>query len=93
MKHATDGAGRSKKKLLWRCRRGTRELELLLYRYIDEHYDSLSDSEVNLLHEFVELDHHKMNNWLLLDIKTHKNNKYKSLIQAIQYMKWKESEC
>lgn len=28
-------------KLAWRCRRGTRELDLLLQRFIDEHYQTV----------------------------------------------------
>ena len=29
-------------KLAWRCRRGTRELDLLLQRFVDKHYQTVS---------------------------------------------------
>lgn len=38
--------------LQWRCRRGTKELDVILTRFLDSSYDSLSDEE---LHEFNEL--------------------------------------
>ena len=72
-----------KNRLLWRCRRGTRELELLLYRFIDEHYDSLSQEEINLLKEFVEQDHDDLNNWLLNQKLPCDNNRYHTIIKAI----------
>jgi antitoxin CptB len=36
-----DGLG----KLRWRCRRGMKELDVLLARYIDEQFDSASSAE------------------------------------------------
>jgi len=32
-------------KLLWHCRRGIREMDILFREFIDEHYDQLSDDE------------------------------------------------
>lgn len=72
-----------KNRLLWRCRRGTRELELLLYRYINEHYDSLSQEEINLFAEFVEQGHDDLSNWLLNQELPCDNNRFTSIIKAI----------
>ena len=33
---------REKSLLLWRCRRGTREMDLLLQQFVDQRYDSLA---------------------------------------------------
>ena len=72
-----------KNRLLWRCRTGTRELELLLYRYIDEYYDSLSQEEIQLFIEFVEQDHNDLNSWLLHQEIPCDNNRFNSIINAI----------
>jgi len=32
-------------KLRWRCRRGTKELDILLEQFLDEAYDDLSEAE------------------------------------------------
>jgi antitoxin CptB len=34
-----------KSKLLWRCRRGVKELDVLFTQFVEESYDSLSDGE------------------------------------------------
>ena len=75
-----------KNRLLWRCRRGTRELELLLYRYIDEYYDSLSQEEIQLFKEFVEQDHNDLNSWLLNQDIPCDNNRFNSIIKAILHI-------
>ena len=33
---------REKSRILWRCRRGTKEMDLLLQQFVVEHYDSLA---------------------------------------------------
>jgi len=33
---------REKSRILWRCRRGTKEMDLLLQRFIADHYDALT---------------------------------------------------
>jgi antitoxin CptB len=45
--------------LLWRCRRGIREMDILLQRFIEKHYDDLSSEEkqnFELLLEQQDLD-------------------------------------
>lgn len=32
-------------KLLWHCRRGIREMDILFREFIDQHYDELSEEE------------------------------------------------
>jgi len=34
-----------KSKLYWRCRRGMKELDLVMLRYLDHHYDAAPESE------------------------------------------------
>ncbi len=84
MTNSSAGSAIQKNRLLWRCRRGTRELELLLYRYIDKRYDSLTAEEIQTLQEFVEQDHNSLNEWLLSGKEPHKNNKYSNIVKAIR---------
>lgn len=37
----------SKAKIIWQCRRGMLELDLLLNRFVSEHLDSLSAEQIN----------------------------------------------
>ena len=36
---------REKSRILWRCRRGTKEMDLLLQLFVAEHYDNLTPIE------------------------------------------------
>jgi len=42
-------------KLKWRCRRGMKELDLLLNRYLDEHYSDSSSAEQSQFQALLEL--------------------------------------
>jgi antitoxin CptB len=46
---------RLEKKLEWRCRRGMKELDLLLTRYLKERYAQASTEEQAAFVEFLEL--------------------------------------
>ena len=71
-----------KNRLLWRSRQGTRELELLLFRYIDRNYEKLSKQTRQTLHQLVEQDFDSLNQWLLGGIEPD-NRQIKKLIDAI----------
>ena len=34
-----------KSKLYWRCRRGMKELDIVMLRYLDHHYDAAPEAE------------------------------------------------
>ncbi len=36
---------RTDSNILWRCRRGIREMDLLLRQFVDHHYDTLTDEQ------------------------------------------------
>ena len=36
---------REKSRILWRCRRGTKEMDLLLQQFVAEHYDNLAPAD------------------------------------------------
>ncbi len=40
--------------LLWRCRRGIREMDILLQRFIETQYDDLSSEEQKIFEQLLE---------------------------------------
>jgi antitoxin CptB len=54
-----------KNRVLWRCRQGTRELELLLSGYVDQHYESLSRDERSEMQQLLEHNSNELSDWLL----------------------------
>ena len=42
-------------KLRWRCRRGMRELDLLLMRYLDTYYETASATEQQAFQDLLEI--------------------------------------
>ncbi|MEE8306663.1 MAG: succinate dehydrogenase assembly factor 2 [Gammaproteobacteria bacterium] len=52
-------------RLRWRCRRGMRELDELLSRFLDTHYDSLEDVEKQAFAALLELPDPELHSYLL----------------------------
>ncbi len=57
------------KQLLWRCRRGTRELDLLLGRFVENHYIDLSQDEKQAFAALLEIEDPALAQWLCLKVK------------------------
>ncbi|HAI97744.1 MAG: succinate dehydrogenase assembly factor 2 [Cycloclasticus sp.] len=45
-----------KSKLLWRCRRGVKELDVLFTRFVENHYDGLSAGEKESFDKLLEIE-------------------------------------
>jgi antitoxin CptB len=52
-------------RLRWQCRRGMRELDELLVRYLDSRYATASDDEKNAFHAVLQLPDPELNAYLL----------------------------
>ena len=52
-------------RLRWQCRRGMRELDELLLRYLDEYYPSDSETEKAAFQAVLELPDPELNGYLL----------------------------
>ena len=52
-------------KLRWRCRRGMKELDLLLLSYLERRYDTASEEERWIFSELLELPDPKLHAYLL----------------------------
>ena len=51
-------------RLRWRCRRGMRELDLLMTGWLDDHYDSASASERAAFEQLLETPDPLLLDWL-----------------------------
>mgnify|MGYP001227356509 CR=1 FL=1 len=49
----------------WCCRRGVLELDVLLERFIDEHYEQLTIEQKNIFHQFIQCEDSWLQSWLL----------------------------
>jgi antitoxin CptB len=54
-------------KLAWHCRRGMRELDVLLERYMEHHYDQLDETGQALFERLLDFRNEDLMNWLLKD--------------------------
>ena len=52
-------------RLRWQCRRGMRELDDLLLRYLERRYESADDAEKAAFREVLELADPELNGYLL----------------------------
>lgn len=52
-------------RLLWRCRRGIREMDLLLETFMHRHYPSLSEHEKKLFEDFLNESDPDLLNWIM----------------------------
>ena len=69
------------KELRWKCRKGIRELDILLEKYLNNALDKSSDVEKKLFEEIIEWDTYILLNAILG--KSQYNNKYKIIIEKL----------
>ena len=55
---------RTNKRLKWRCRRGTKELDLILSTFVDYHYHGLNETERRLFDQLLESADPQLADWL-----------------------------
>ena len=55
---------RRRAKLRWRCRRGMKELDLLLERFLAQAFDDLNDEQLDLLERLLESPDQDLLGWL-----------------------------
>lgn len=69
--------------LLWRCRRGIREMDLLLQRFVEIHFDALTAEEINTFEQLLEYPDLDIMDWIM-ERKTPPNDSIKLLVQQIR---------
>ncbi|ABI56685.1 protein of unknown function DUF339 [Alkalilimnicola ehrlichii MLHE-1] len=55
------------KRLRWRCRRGTKELDILFERFLAKGYGALTDSERVTFERLLDCEDDQLQAWLLTD--------------------------
>jgi len=50
--------------LLWRCRRGIREMDILLQQFVEKEYDALTDQQKNDLEHLLEQPDLELLEWI-----------------------------
>ena len=61
----TDAPASELGRLRWRCRRGMKELDVLLSRYLDEHYGGASPADQLAFRELLEVPDPLIHAWCL----------------------------
>ncbi len=69
-------------RLIWRCRRGIREMDILLLDYLESHYDYASVKEQNIFEELLEETDLDILSWVME--RTSPDDKYIDLITLIR---------
>lgn len=69
-------------RLVWRCRRGMREMDILLLDYLDTHYDNATVEDQNTFEDLLEENDLDILSWILG--KTSPDEKYIKLIKVIR---------
>ena len=69
--------------LRWQCRRGMLELDFVLERYLDQHYDAADDAEERLFRELLTAQDPELQVWLL-NGETHPDAEVQALVDKIR---------
>ena len=69
-------------RLIWRCRRGIREMDILLLDYLESHYDDASAEDQNIFEELLEEADLDILSWIMK--RTSPDEKYIKLITFIR---------
>ena len=56
-----------KSKLLWRCRRGVKELDVLFTRFVESTYDDLPESDQAAFNKLLEIEDPEILAYMLYD--------------------------
>lgn len=67
----------------WRCRRGTKELDVMLARFLDSQFDSLSNEDLEELKTFLEVQDTDLWCWLT-NIEKPQDSFHQKWVQRIQ---------
>ncbi len=69
-------------RLIWHCRRGIREMDILLLGYLESHYDNASAKEQNVFEKLLEETDLDILSWITQ--KTSPDEKYIDLLSFIR---------
>lgn len=70
-------------KLLWHCRRGIREMDILFREFIEQHYDNLSDDDKQSFSKLLDEADLDILNWIM-EKDTPDTDELKNIISLIR---------
>ncbi|MEX2353675.1 MAG: succinate dehydrogenase assembly factor 2 [Gammaproteobacteria bacterium] len=73
----------NRSRLLWRCRRGTKEMDFLFQTFLEQEYDSLATEQQVLFEQFLEETDPDIYSWIT-GTNSPDNHSYLPLIQRLQ---------
>jgi len=76
-------SGSGKAPLRWQCRRGMLELDYVLERYLDDHFEQVSAEEQSLFQTLLTAQDPELQRWLLSGV-PHPDARFHPLIRRIR---------
>ena len=70
-------------KLHWQCRRGMLELDFVLQRYLDEHYETAAEEDRALFRDLLSAQDPELQAWILNGF-PHPDARYQRLIDKMR---------
>ena len=70
-------------RMRWRCRRGMLELDIVLQRFIDNHYDQLDEHQLELFEMLLSLSDHDLWN-IIIDNTKEPDNQFQPVLKLLQ---------
>lgn len=74
---------KEKAKLLWRCRRGMLELDLILQKFVETSIDKLNPNEVQVFESLLTATDPELYSWLMGESEA-PNDEFKTLVHRIR---------
>lgn len=71
------------KQLLWRCRRGTKELDLILSRFVEGYYHELSKTEKHEFDNLLEVEDSILSEWLCCNVKPTSQTHSQGMVEIV----------
>ncbi len=70
-------------RMRWRCRRGMLELDIVLQRFIDNHYEQLDEHQLELFEMLLSLSDHDLWNVIIGNTKE-PDNQFQPVLKLLQ---------
>lgn len=70
-------------RMRWRCRRGMLELDIVLQRFVDNHYDQLNEHQLELFEVLLSLPDHDLWNMIIRTTEV-PDNQFQPVLKLLQ---------
>ncbi|WP_440995576.1 succinate dehydrogenase assembly factor 2 [Arhodomonas sp. SL1] len=73
-------------RLRWRCRRGTKELDVVLERFVSREYERLGEAERAALERLLDEEDDRLVDWLLTARERPADGEVAALVERIRHL-------